>query len=256
MKPVIGFTNKYYTLWEVSNPYRVTHSTYIETKVDTVYLQNLSFSKEEALRKAKERYGVDVVIDEELRGVCARSFSTTISRENNPSVFLFGKYVGSSFTEIDDVSYKLWYWSQTKDTHQFSQEIEDELVKMELIIPFMGDIIAVTELEGRVDGMLRKLESDLFPHGHWGTNGEKVVLEGEVIGTGSINSYYGTMYTYQIGAKEVSYLATGSSELDMKVGDKVRLSGTLKHVKYWSDWHGVEVVRTELKRVKVLGKYK
>jgi hypothetical protein len=252
MRPVIGFTNKYYTLWEVSNPYQVNHSTYSVTKVDTNYLQNLSFDLSEAKRKAKERYGLDVEVDEDLRGVCARSFSTEIKREFFPNVFHFGKYTGEQFSDISDLGYKLWYWSQTKNTEQFSQQLEDELVQQAAIISVNGELIPITDFERLVDSKLQKLEEDLYPRGHWGVNGEKVIIEGELLGVGSTNSRFGTMYTYLIGTENGRYTATSSSELPLVVGTVVKVSGTVKWVKYWSDWHNTEVVRTELKRVKVL----
>jgi hypothetical protein len=256
MKPVIGFTNKYYTLWEVSNPYQVQYPTYSVTKVDTNYLQNLSFDLSSAKQKAKAIYGVDVEVDDTLRGVSARSFSTEIKREYNPSaeasVFNFGKYVGSPFSEISDIEYKIWYWRQTKNSENFSQELEDELVQKTALISVNGELLPITDFETSIESRLSQLESDLFPNGHWGVNGEKVVVEGELIDSGFINSRFGGMYTYSIATDEGRYVATSSSDLPLEIGNLVKVSGTIKWVKYWSDWHSKEVIRTELKRVKVL----
>jgi len=252
MKPVIGFTNKYYTLWEVSNPYTKNYGTYSVTKVDTNYLQNLSFSLEEAQRKAKERYGIEVGVDEELRGVCARSFSTEISREYNDTTFLFGKYTGGSFEEITDVDYKLWYWRETKNSDKFSQKLEDELISLGVLIPAFDELYTLTEFENVLDCKLVELEDELFPHGHWGRGGEKVQLDGEVAAMGSISSRFGTMFTYRLRVGDVSYLLTSGSPLPIEVGQFVSVSGTTKLVDFWSDWHDKRVVRTELKRVKLL----
>ena len=252
MKPVIGFTNKYYTLWEVSNPYTKNYGTYSVTKVDTNYLQNLSFSLEEAQRKAKERYGIEVGVDEELRGVCARSFSTEVKREYNDSVFLFGKYTGDSFEEITDVDYKLWYWRETKNSDKFSQKLEDELISLGVLIPAFDELYTLTEFENVLDSKLVELEDELFPHGHWGRGGEKVQLDGEITSSGYINSRFGTMFTYRLRVGEISYLLTSGTELPIEVGQFVSVSGTTKLVDFWSDWHDKRVVRTELKRVKLL----
>jgi hypothetical protein len=252
MKPVIGFTNKYYTLWEVSNPYTKDYGTYSVTKVDTNYLQNLSFSLDEALRKAKERYGIEVKVDEQLRGVCARSFSTEVKREYNDSVFLFGKYTGDSFEEITDVDYKLWYWRETKNSDKFSQKLEDELISLGVLIPAFDELYTLTEFENVLDSKLVELEDELFPHGHWGRGGEKVQLDGEITSSGYINSRFGTMFTYRLRVGEISYLLTSGTELPIEVGQFVSVSGTTKLVDFWSDWHDKRVVRTELKRVKLL----
>jgi hypothetical protein len=96
------------------------------------------------------------------------------------------------------------------------------------------------------------LEDDLFPHGHWGRDGEKVQLDGEVAAIGSINSRFGTMFTYRLRVGEVSYLLTSGTEFPVEVGQFVSVSGTTKLVNFWSDWHQTQVVRTELKRVKLL----
>lgn len=76
----IGFTNKYYTLWDVSEPYKVytgKHSYY--EKVDYYYIQNLSFDIEKAIEKAAMLGCKTNEVDEELYGRKSHSFSKSSS---------------------------------------------------------------------------------------------------------------------------------------------------------------------------------
>lgn len=99
----IGFANKYYTAWEISEEivqkswgaYKVTHY---------IYLRNLSFDFETAKSK------FNGVFIEGLRGK-SKSFET---KENifDPTMFQYGKYRGMKFSEVDDYDYLMWYYNQ------------------------------------------------------------------------------------------------------------------------------------------------
>ena len=250
MNPTIGFTNKYYTLWEVSDPYQTFEGVYTVTRQDYTYIQNLSFELDKAQQKAIEKYGEKLPVDEELRGK-SRSFSKSLSINVNPDKFLFGKYKGQNFVDVDDVSYKMWYWSATEGTEKESSVLQAELIKRGMFIEFQGEFLTLDDFEARLEDEYRKLNDALFPNGHYGTNGDRVTIKGEVLSVGSLNSYYGRMYLYRIAVEDVSYFVTGGRPFDLKEGDMVEVTGRIKWVKFWSDYHSTEVVRTELKRAKV-----
>ena len=102
---VIGFANKFYTLWEVTEEtrdlgngrsYLITHYTYIK---------NISFDKETALSKYP-----GISIDENLKGH-TESWSSKKEIWDNVNTFRFGKYAYKNIEEVNDVSYTEWYWA-------------------------------------------------------------------------------------------------------------------------------------------------
>jgi hypothetical protein len=110
MKKVIGFANKFYTLWDYDivpnykmDAYGKYHVASNEHKF--YYIKNISSS----LDKVKKLYP-DVSIDMELRGT--RSFSYNNDVELPNGYFWFGKYNGRMIDEVldSDFQYCLW-WS-------------------------------------------------------------------------------------------------------------------------------------------------
>lgn len=109
---VIGFTNKYYTLWEVTED---THDlgngrTYVITHF--VYIKNISFDKDKAFKAYP-----GVVFDESLRGKTT-SFNTEKEVWTNVDTFRFGKYQGMKIEEVNDINYTEWYWNQVCNEHR------------------------------------------------------------------------------------------------------------------------------------------
>lgn len=249
MNPTIGFTNKYYTLWEVSDPYHTFEGMYTVIRQDTTYIQNLSFDLNEAQEKAIERYGHKLPVDEGLRGR-TRSFSTVLSRKANPTLFLFGKYKGQQFVDVNDIDYKLWYWSVTKGTDKESDVLIKELMHAGAVLPFKDEWLTLDEFEGKIDTMLDALNEALFPTGFFGKEGERTNVYGEVLESRHMNTMYGRMFIYRIATDEGSYFITGSPQ-DINVGDYVEATGRIKWVSFWSTYHGKQIERTELKRTNV-----
>lgn len=109
----IGFTNKYYTLWDVCHDVTHLDNGVVIEKTHCAYIKNISFDRDVAMSKYP---GVEV--DEDLRGH-ERSFSYT--KEIYPDdVFRFGRYRGNKFSDCHDYSYMSWYFTQT---HVTAQEI-------------------------------------------------------------------------------------------------------------------------------------
>lgn len=109
---VIGFANKFYTLWEVTEEtkdlgngrsYLITHFNYIK---------NISFDKYTALAKYP-----GVFIDKNLKGH-TESWSTKKEIWNNVDTFRFGKYTGSKIDSVTDNNYIEWYWDNASGDHK------------------------------------------------------------------------------------------------------------------------------------------
>ena len=99
----IGFSNKYYTAWEI---YSETETTDYGKREITHYryIKNLSFDFD----VAKSKWDGDFI--EGLRGK-SHSFDTE-KRIYDPEVFSFGKYYGTLISENKDYDYIHWYYNQ------------------------------------------------------------------------------------------------------------------------------------------------
>lgn len=108
---VIGFTNKFYTLWEVTEDTRDLGNGHKYVVTHFVYVKNISFDKETAFSKYP-----GVAFDENLRGKTA-SFNTEKEVWDNVDRFRFGKY---KYEKIDnyDLNYLTWYWDQVSGDHK------------------------------------------------------------------------------------------------------------------------------------------
>jgi len=250
MTPTIGFTNKYYTLWNVSKPYTVDNGYYTETKQDYQYIQNLSYDFDDAKQKMTEQYGGrDWNVDLDLRGK-SQSFSKSLSIKYNKGVFLFGKYQGSSFDEINDFDYKQWYWESTKDTEKFSQRLHDELQLIGGIVKWKDEWVTLNSFEKIIDNLIDAIDRDMYDSGHFHTEGEKVTLDLVFKSHTAKQTHFGLMNKYHFVDKNThrNYFYEGSRDIDIEPSDLVTLTGTVKHVSYYNNYHDKVVEYTKLVR--------
>mgnify|MGYP003424775404 FL=1 len=118
----IGFTAKYYTLWDVSSS--ISYITgdggmqFPYEKGTYSYLQNLSTDLESAIEKAKSMGCTWLEVDEELFGRNQRfSFERKLYCDlnaSNASWFWFGKYKDAAIALCDDINYLTWYVDASK----------------------------------------------------------------------------------------------------------------------------------------------
>ena len=114
----IGFANKYYTLWDVSEEtvYRTVNDVHFAsgTKITFTYYQNLSTDLDKAISKAKSMGVTILEVDEGLRGK-TRSFSSVKNRNDiyNDNQFKFGRYEALQISDCEDVDYLVWYFGET-----------------------------------------------------------------------------------------------------------------------------------------------
>ena len=99
----IGFSNKYYTAWEIYSEIETTN--YGKREITHYqYIKNLSFDFD----TAKSKWDGDFI--EGLRGK-SHSFDTE-KHIYDPEVFSFGKYYGTLISENKDYDYMHWYYNQ------------------------------------------------------------------------------------------------------------------------------------------------
>lgn len=122
----IGFTNKYYTLWNVDSQPNYTQDergqvTLTHTKIIYTYLQNLSFDENEAKLKAKDKGCTNLEVDNDLFGrnssweFVAKGYCD-LPRSKSP-FFEFGKYSQSKIEECNDFNYLEWYYGETSNRY-------------------------------------------------------------------------------------------------------------------------------------------
>lgn len=112
----IGFSNKYFTLWDVSsetvyatNPNGQHYPSY--EKTNFCFIQNLSFNKDAAIEKAKKMGVKDLEPDEELRGKNGSWDKIEYIPETfEPWQFTFGKHKYQDIRTFEDVEYLHWYY--------------------------------------------------------------------------------------------------------------------------------------------------
>lgn len=106
---VIGFSNRYYTLWEVTEENKdLGNGSHLKI-THYYYLKNISFIK----KKAMEKYP-DAIVNENLRGT-TKYFKTEKLIFDTVDTFRFGKYKFNKIAESEDISYIAWYWDNIFD---------------------------------------------------------------------------------------------------------------------------------------------
>ena len=159
----IGFSNKYYTLWNVVNEteYSGSEGQYSYSVTRFTYIQNLSLVEENAIAKAKEKGCTDLCINDELRGRSGRSWEkrTRIEEVFANNQFTFGKYQGNDITKNTDVSYLKWYFSETNNILVAERVCElDENYSL-----YEGELLSIDILERILNA--KKIEDTLAKTG-------------------------------------------------------------------------------------------
>lgn len=154
----IGFSNKYYTLWNIGSETKIGYGNLPYMKHHFQYIQNLSIDKETAISKAKEMGCADLEVDESLRGQNS-SFMTEeklycfLGRDRSP-FFEYGKYSGKLILESDDLNYIEWYYDQTKN-----KLAEKKLIDSGILVNQDGKIVHsdVIKKENLLDNLINNL---------------------------------------------------------------------------------------------------
>ena len=147
MSLAIGFTNKYFTLWNVYSREETVgdvNSWTTYTVTNRYFIQNLSMDLESARKKAKEMGCKNLIVDEELHGV-SQSWSSKEVKESysNPELFKFGRYKGTRIDETleSEIDYLLWYLSE--------QSWEKDMEHISYIRKFLVDEFGFVNILGK-----------------------------------------------------------------------------------------------------------
>ena len=245
MKQVIGFTNKYYTLWKVSDPYiywKSDEST-VE-RIDYIYIKNLSMDFDSAKSKMDGEYDIDLG----LRG--AGSFSKTFKDTANADEFSYGKLHGKKINEATD-AWQLKRAMDSEDTKERRSLAYKRLLELDVDVVEYKDSYMTREDCDKFIFELKNTKSMLKSNYVGDVNDS---YEGDVLVTEtfSFDSYYGKSYCFKMIDKNNNLLVAftkskyfvgywvdekenkdGTYEEEhfvdgVTVGDKIKISGIIK----------------------------
>ena len=109
----IGFTNKFYTLWEVYEDSKPLGNGRTMKVTKHIYIKNISFDRNTAFATYP-----NAKFDEELRGHSASFDSNERIEWDNVDTFRFGKYQYMKIKDNSDTDYIEWYWNQVYAEHR------------------------------------------------------------------------------------------------------------------------------------------
>ena len=237
----IGFANKYYTLWDVSEVYNtpVDKFAYRERQ-DFTYIQNLSFDLDKAKQKIKGEFKIDL----ELKGNSTFSKISDIISNVPDNIFKFGKYAGKDINDINDINYTKWYYDETfnpvakelllKNGYKEKEDIEHILYTSE-------------EYDELLNNKKQEDYLDSLKSGHFHENGEKVELKLKQVDAFSFDGTYGTTHVMTFASEDgKKYKYMGSKPPAIYEDGFYNVKATIKHDSY------NEVDETKLLRIKVV----
>ena len=118
----IGFSKKYFTLWDVQETtefQRIDGLNLPYQKISYCYIQNLSMDENEAKRKAIFKGVENFDVDTDLRGRNASFYHTKELFSKIPSdksfFFEFGRLKGQKIQDCNDFDYLFWYFQETQN---------------------------------------------------------------------------------------------------------------------------------------------
>lgn len=239
----IGQANVYFTLWEVSEPFKeYTSATSFYWKVDYWYRQNLSMNLEAAIAKLE---GGEYKIDLELRG--SKSYSVfdrnQLHNDASDTQFSFGKFEGREILTCDDI-FQLGHFVKYKHKIQINNNWNE-------IDGRTFDIVNRTYTTPKQAAILeaKKLKEQTMDH--YFNDGDKVVLklkEIERFGfyqTFGYREQYTSIVTY-LDEQGRGFKYMGSNPPSFIGADEfVAVKGTVCHDEY----RGVK--ETKLKRISI-----
>mgnify|MGYP003605985961 FL=1 len=128
----IGFSNKYFTLWEVTTTTEFKNFDGLRLPYQKTYfhyLQNLSMDEKEAKRKAIFKGVENFEIDFDLYGRNASFSKRQELFSKIPSdksfFFEFGRLKGQKIQDCNDFDYLFWYFQETQNEPSKNRLIEN-----------------------------------------------------------------------------------------------------------------------------------
>lgn len=252
----LGFSNMYYTLWEVGEPTKKYTSGAMVNGVFTgsfymvqecVYLQNLSIDYDTAIQKIEQRSEGKYSIDLDLKGNSTFTRNCGATGNDMPEyVFTFGRLAGQDIRIATDV-YQLNRAMEREVGRRRRVYARRRLIEMGELIrnPFGegGNFVTPAHFKYLSEKAEKRSKS-----GHFFENGSRVTLVLKRIGGTSYDTHYGRVYIDEyITSDDKVIKYKGSSPVDINE-EFVEVVGTVEHCEYNGQ------PETRLKRMKMANK--
>jgi len=249
----IGFTTEYYTLWEVSEPFKKYTGGVVINGVfsghyymvqECIYRQNLSKDYNKAIEKAAAMG--EYAIDLDLRG--HSSFSRQLGEEQCDlpfTVFSFGQLKGQEIMQATDV------WQLNRAMREERGQRRRVYARRRLIE--LGELVRNTfSGEDRYISpvhyqRLKEKADKAAKGGHFFENGQRLSLQIRRIGGTGYETQYGwvSIEEYELSTGQIVKYK-GSSPVDIGMEESVSVMATIEHCEY----NGLP--ETRLKRIKII----
>lgn len=218
MKQVIGFTEKFYTLWtyEAERVAIGQHNGYI--KHNWCYIQNLSFD----LEKAKGKFP-NAEIDLQQKG--NKSFSTIENYDNTPDeVMWFGQFKGGGIDIIPE-KYILWLLDNCDDKARI---IRHSKIAQDIIAKREAEAIAEEKRIAEIEALPNETEIEVLFE-------KNLTIVGEYFGDDGENTWKATHGAYYFDFNGLSVCL---------------LFEDYRHMEYNGHPYGLPCINGKAKRVK------
>lgn len=251
----LGFTEKYYTLWNVSEMDKFYSNEYeYVTRTHFTYFQNLSMDYDKAIEKIEALTGGRYAIDLGLRG--NGSFYKDYSKGNDYPCYMFdyGKLKGADIrtcTDVWQLDRARLQGTDSENTKYSRTELErrmfarKRMLEIGALLKINNQFILKSEHEAQLREEARKKAIELT-NGHFFVEKSRVKLKVKQIKSFGFQTVYGFSFVriYQTeDGKQVKYL--GSSPPEVSEWNFTEIVATIAH----SEYQGI--AETKLQRIKV-----
>jgi len=256
---VIGFSNVYYTLWDVEKEdvYITVNNEHRKsgTNIKYTYYQNLSKFLDKANEKFLTLTGENAPKPDETLNGKSNSFSLFEKSEiYNKGEFNFGKYAGQLIINCTDYKYLLWCLSSDSIYNEDKENAKTVLLSNGYVENLnKTGICTVDELNNQIEQNKKALYEKSLIRGFNFNDKEKIELDVTVHSISGFNSQYGYINVYQFLTSDLKIVKySGNKYYSVEVGDNIKIKGTIKHNSFYSDMVGDNVKETKILRMKII----
>lgn len=252
IKPIIGFTNEYYTLWLAHDERVHIKNGFYSVVTFYKYIQNLSKQVNEAVSKVMDRYSIenieDVNIDTDLRGEDHIKY-LHYKPTDFPHLFQFGKYECMPINISEDGEYIKWYicvCENEKSVNVAKARILELNYKLYSLKDGSVEYLTPDQYECKVREITEHLRIDNLLNGYHFEDKERVELELREIDSFTFEGVYGTTWVITFESKcGKLFKYIGRSCFDIPQDQFIKVKATINHSEYQGK------LETKLQRIKL-----